>query len=103
MRVHYRSRLARIFLPKRYTAITLASHVLTRQSALDERILRHERVHVEQWSRHGLIGFLVRYLWYHLRYGYAGNPFEIEARKAESGYVSTPEAPIMEAPGREIR
>lgn len=83
MNVHYRSRLARLFLPRRYLAITLASHVLTRESTLDERVLLHEMAHVEQWKRYGLLGFLARYLWYHLRYGYAGNPLEVEARRAE--------------------
>jgi hypothetical protein len=86
VRVHYRSRLARVFLPKRYVAITLASHVLTRRSRLDERTLRHERAHVEQWKRHGLVGFLSRYLWYHFRYGYAKNPLEVEAREAERAF-----------------
>lgn len=83
MKVHYRSRLARVFLPRRYLAITLGSHVLTREGALDDRVLRHERAHVEQWRRHGFLGFLLRYLWYHFRHGYRANPFEIEARRAE--------------------
>jgi len=81
--VHYRSLLARLFLPKRYVAITLSNHVLTRETSLDGRILRHESAHVEQWRRYGLVGFLARYLWYHFKYGYARNPFEIAARKAE--------------------
>ena len=83
MIVHYRSRLARLLLPKRYVAITLSRHVWTRQASLDEATLRHEAVHVEQWKRFGLLGFLVRYLWWHFRYGYQANPFEIEARRAE--------------------
>lgn len=82
--LHYRSRLARWLLPKRYVAITLGKHVLTREPELDARVLRHESKHIEQWRRYGLLGFLARYLWYHLRYGYAGNPLEIEARLAES-------------------
>ena len=85
MKVHYRSWIARVMLPRRYVAITLASHVLTRESWLDERTLRHERAHVEQWRRHGLAGFLARYLWYHFRYGYSRNPFEVEARRTEAG------------------
>lgn len=84
MIVHYGSLLARVFLPRRYLAITLSSHVLTREPRLDESVLRHEWVHVEQWRRYGLVGFLVRYLWCHFKYGYADNPFEIEARAAES-------------------
>ena len=83
MNVHYRSLLARFFLPRRYVAITLSSHVLTREASLDESVLRHEWVHVGQWHRYGLFGFLVRYVWYHFKYGYAENPFEIEAREAE--------------------
>ena len=81
--VHYRSLLARLFLPRRYVAITLASHVLTREASLDDSVLRHEWVHVEQWRRYGFFGFLGRYLWYHFKYGYQRNPFEIEARRAE--------------------
>ena len=75
--------LARLFLPKRYLAITLWTHVLTRETSLDDRVLRHEAAHVEQWRRYGLFGFLVRYLWWHFRYGYDRNPFEVEARAAE--------------------
>lgn len=44
---------------------------------------RHEDKHKEQYKRFGLIGFLVRYLWYQVRNGYQGNPLEIEARTAE--------------------
>lgn len=84
MTIHYGSRLARLFLPKRYVAITLGSHVLTREGTLAERVLRHEEKHVDQWRRFGLMGFLSRYLWYHFRYGYDRNPFEVEARRAES-------------------
>ena len=81
--VHYRSLLARMLLPKRYVAITLSSHVFTRATSLDECILRHEWVHMEQWRRYGLFGFVGRYLWYHFRVGYDANPFEIEAHEAE--------------------
>lgn len=84
MVVHYQSLLARLFLPKRIVAITLVNHVLTRESELDERILRHEQAHVEQWRRFGFFGFLARYLWCHFKYGYENNPFELEARVAET-------------------
>jgi hypothetical protein len=52
---------------------------------LTDRLLRHELKHVRQWLRHGAF-FPVLYMWYHLRHGYRGNPFEIEARKAERGH-----------------
>ena len=84
MIVHYRSRLARALLPKRYVAITISHHVLTPEASLDPRVLRHEAAHVAQYRRYGLVGFLTRYAWWHLRYGYRDNPLEIEARHAEN-------------------
>jgi len=83
MKVYYNSTLAKVLLPKRYVAIALGDRVFTKARSLSAATLRHEQVHVEQWRRHGLIGFVARYLWYHLRYGYNDNPFEIEARAAE--------------------
>lgn len=64
-------------------AVTLSEHVFTRLERLDESILRHEEVHVQQWKRLGLVRFPLRYLWFHLRYGYWRNPFEVEARSGE--------------------
>jgi len=43
----------------------------------------HEWVHIFQARRVGLF-FPISYLYYLLRYGYNRNPFEVEARKAES-------------------
>lgn len=45
---------------------------------------RHEYAHKAQWQRDGWLKFTVCYLWYHCTRGYAMNPYEIEARKAES-------------------
>ena len=83
MNVHYDSFLAKIVLPERFIAITLGGTVFTKLPSLTPAVLRHESVHVEQWRRHGCIGFPVRYLWNHLKYGYELNPFEVEARAAE--------------------
>lgn len=83
MKVHYRSRLARWTLPRKYVAVTLGNHVFTRLEHLEESILRHEAVHVRQWKRHGVLRFACLYLWCHFRYGYRRNPFEVEARSAE--------------------
>jgi len=44
-----------------------------------EDLARHELVHLEQIERDGALLFSVRYLWWLLRYGYRGNPYEIEA------------------------
>ena len=50
----------------------------------NQRMLRHELKHVEQYKRLGLLRFLALYLWYWLRVGYYHNPLEIEARQAET-------------------
>ena len=50
----------------------------------DERLLRHERKHLEQIERDGRIKFALKYSWWTLRHGYYMNPYEIEARVAES-------------------
>lgn len=46
--------------------------------------LRHEVAHVLQYKREGWVGFLAKYLWYSLRFGYRQNPFELEAQNAQT-------------------
>ena len=48
------------------------------------RLIRHELAHVHQWERQRL-SFPLRYITAHIRHGYAGNPYEAEAREAEVG------------------
>ncbi len=50
----------------------------------DDRLIRHEQAHWEQYKRVGLLGFYITYLWYTIRYGYWNNPWEVEARAAEN-------------------
>ena len=50
----------------------------------DQRLLRHERKHLEQIERNGRLLFAIKYSWWTLRYGYYMNPYEVEARAAES-------------------
>ena len=50
----------------------------------NERLLRHERCHLAQIERDGRLLFSIKYLWWLCRYGYYMNPYEIEARAAES-------------------
>lgn len=76
-------------MPPGAAAITIGSLVsLRRRAAGDERLLRHELVHVEQWRRFGVVGFLVRYLGAYLVWRLRGHPhwdayrripFEIQA------------------------
>lgn len=47
----------------------------------DQRLIKHEMVHIDQIIRMGAIKFTVVYLWNNIRYGYRNNPLEIEARE----------------------
>jgi hypothetical protein len=49
----------------------------------DEKWVKHELCHVEQYKRYGFFNFLVRYLWESMRKGYYNNKYEKEARNAE--------------------
>jgi len=70
-------------------ATTIWSAIFIRARAVEnQRLLRHELVHVRQWHEHGFLGFGVRYLaaylgWRLRRYphwaAYRRVPFEIEA------------------------
>ena len=73
-------------------ATTIWSLVLVRRAAADDPLLiAHELEHVTQWRRHGVVGFLARYLGAYLRWrvrgyphwsAYRRIPFEIEAEWA---------------------
>ena len=49
----------------------------------DQRLLRHERCHLEQIERDGRIWFALKYSWCTIRHGYCNNPYKIESRAAE--------------------
>ena len=76
-------------VPPGAAAITLGRLVIVRRRAAgDPHLLRHELVHVEQWRRLGVVGFLARYLWAYLRWRLRGHghraaylriPLEVEA------------------------
>ena len=63
---------------------TIHLHNTTKTDFLaDERWLKHELCHIEQFKKHGYIFFIVKYLWESIRKGYYNNLFEVEARQAE--------------------
>ena len=76
-------------VPPGASAITIGPVIsVRRHAAASERLLRHEQVHVEQWRRLGIGGFLRRYLGAYLRWRLHGHghwdayrriPLEIEA------------------------
>jgi len=47
----------------------------------DKIHIAHEKVHLKQQLKGLFIIFYLRYAYYHLRYGYHNNPFEVEARE----------------------
>jgi hypothetical protein len=70
-------------------ATTLGRFIFVReQAAGSPRLIRHELVHVRQWHRLGIVGFLARYLGTYVRWrvrryphkaAYRRIPLEIEA------------------------
>jgi hypothetical protein len=49
----------------------------------NEKWVKHEVCHLEQFKKHGYFAFILKYLWESIRHGYHGNKYEEEARKAE--------------------
>jgi hypothetical protein len=49
----------------------------------NERWLKHELCHIQQYRKYGFFPFLAKYLWESIRHGYYNNRFEVEAREAE--------------------
>jgi hypothetical protein len=76
-------------VPPGAAAITLGRLIVVRaRAAGDPHLLRHELVHVEQWRRLGVVGFLARYLSAYLRWrlrahdhrgAYLRIPLEVDA------------------------
>jgi hypothetical protein len=76
-------------VPPGASAITIGPVIsVRRRAASNERLLRHELVHVEQWRRYGVVGFLRRYLGSYLGWRLRGHghwdayrriPLEVEA------------------------
>lgn len=64
---------------------TIYLYKVTKQQLLANiPYLRHEVAHVLQYEREGWFGFLAKYLWYSLRYGYRNNPLELEAKNSQT-------------------
>ncbi len=83
------ARIATWKLGSENVAMVLGNYILlynvSRQHFLQSNTwVCHELVHVQQWHRHTYLGFLAKYLWYSIRYGYTNNPFEVEASKLEN-------------------
>jgi len=91
-----RARIAAFCLGVSNVAFTLGKtiylHNATRQEFLqDERWVKHELKHVEQFRTYGFIPFIMKYVFETLKRGYHNNKYEVEARNAEKqpGYTLT--------------
>ncbi|MBY0476392.1 MAG: DUF4157 domain-containing protein [Chitinophagaceae bacterium] len=63
---------------------TIHLHNTSKEDFLkNERWVKHELAHIEQYKKYGLLKFLTLYTWYSIKYGYHLNPFEVEAREKE--------------------
>ena len=52
----------------------------------NDELLAHEKIHWQQFRREGLFPFAFNYWNANRKYGYDGNPYEIEARANESEF-----------------
>jgi len=83
------ARLAAIRLGSGKMAMVLGKTIHLHNTTMEEflanrRWLRHELAHIRQYASFGFLGFLWRYTLESIRYGYAKNRFEQEARAAET-------------------
>lgn len=58
-------------------------HVSKDEFLKDEKWVKHEICHINQFKRYGYLNFLFKYLVESMRNGYHSNKYEIEARGAE--------------------
>ena len=56
-------------------------HVLGDYFPPSEHLKKHEKTHMQQIDKEGALKFCFKYLWFSIIYGYANNPYEVEARK----------------------
>ena len=63
---------------------TIHLHNTTREEFLsNERWLKHELCHIQQFQQYGYVSFIIKYLLESIRNGYYNNKYEVEARQAE--------------------
>lgn len=66
-----------------WTSFWNTIYYLTPSDMGNDKVRRHEMMHIEQILREGRLKFAFKYLYYAIRYGYIFNPYEVEARSAE--------------------
>jgi hypothetical protein len=84
--------LAALKLGEPAVAITIGNTIHLYKTRKDiflsnEKWVRHELKHVEQFRRYGFLRFIILYISESIRKGYYNNRFEVEARKAEDKHI----------------
>ncbi|SRR6266487_5294316 len=59
-------------------------HTSKKDFLQDEKWLKHELCHVDQFRQYGYVNFIFRYLYESIKKGYYKNKFEEAARRAEN-------------------
>lgn len=59
-------------------------HVSSKDFLKNEKWVKHEICHLQQFKKYGFFNFIFKYLWESIRVGYQNNKFETEAREAEN-------------------
>lgn len=86
MRVFYNSKIVKYCFLEHIVAFTLGSFIWIEFSKEDtpDWLIHHEEVHVKQYKKHGIIGFLWIYLWKERHLSYREKTFEKEAYAVSS-------------------
>jgi hypothetical protein len=58
-------------------------HVSQQDFLKDEKWVKHEMCHINQFKKYGFVNFIFKYLVESMRTGYHNNKYEMEARSAE--------------------
>lgn len=61
-------------VPPGSSGITIGRVIIVKGATVSDRLLRHELVHVDQFERLGVAGFLIRYVGHYLRWRARGYP-----------------------------
>lgn len=78
------------WLPKllKVDGVTIGKAIYLKDTTIDTTLIKHELIHVEQYEKHGVLGFLIRYFYHYIKgrlqglshwESYHAIPFEIEA------------------------
>ena len=82
------AKLAAKKLQSKQVAIVVGStihlyHTTKEEFLQNEKWLKHEVCHLQQFKKHGKFIFIIKYVWESVLHGYYNNKYEVEARRAE--------------------